>query len=239
MEKANVVITGASSGIGKALSLKFCQDGKSKVLGIARREERLKEFKRQCSESFEYLDLDLSNPSSAEKVRDYVAEKFSPLGILVNNAGYGLYKGVLETNTEEVINMTNVNFVVPILLIKELSPYMEKGSMVVNVLSGGVFVLMTKLPLYGATKMAFHYASEALKRELKTKGIDVLNVYPGVVETEFHERAGGIQTLKGLSPEEVANAIYDSIKKRKKNLFIPWYLRLAKLIFGPALPSFF
>lgn len=131
--------------------------------------------------------------------------------------------------------MTLVNFVVPLALIKELRPYMRDGSTVVNVITAGIHVLMTKLPLYGATKMALHYASEALRRELEAKNINLINVYPGLVKTSFHARAGVSEIKGGLTPEEVAKRIVKSIKSRKKRVYIPSYLEVARVVLGPHL----
>lgn len=235
----NVLITGASSGLGRALSLKFCGSEGYRVIGIGRNKEALEKVRESCKENFDFLVADLSQPYSIKSVREFVSEQVKHLEILVNNAGFGLYKGILQMTADEIIEMVNVNFVAPILLIKELLPFMTKNAVVVNIISGGVFVLMTKLPLYGATKMALHYASESLKKELQAREIHLLSVYPGVIETEFHVRAGGSSNIKGLKPEKIAQTIYNGIMKRKKSIYVPWYLRIAKMIFGPFLPPLF
>jgi len=235
----NVLITGASSGIGRALSLKGCGKDGWKILGVGRNREALEEIKRTCDSTFEYAVYDLSDLSSIRGLVQVVEESFAPLDLLINNAGFGAYRSILEMTDSEVISMTSVNFIAPLLLTKNLVEKMKEGSAVVNVISGGAFVLMRKLPLYGATKLALHYASEALRRELEERGIHLMNVYPGVVLTNFHSRAGSRASMNGLNPEEVAEAIYDGIAKRKKNVYIPKYLKLAKLLFGPVLPPLF
>jgi len=235
----NVLITGASSGIGRALSLKGCREDGWRVLGVSRNRDALEEIKRTCGSSFEYAIYDLSDLSSMRDLVRVVEERFAPLDLLINSAGFGAYRGILEMTDSEVISMTSVNFIAPLLLTKNLVGAMKEGSAVVNVISGGAFVLMRKLPLYGATKLALHYASEALRRELAERGIHLMNVYPGVVLTDFHSRAGSRASMKGLRPEEVADAIYDGIARRKKSIYIPWYLKLAKILFGPVLPPLF
>ncbi|MGC8975880.1 MAG: SDR family NAD(P)-dependent oxidoreductase [Thermoprotei archaeon] len=131
--------------------------------------------------------------------------------------------------------MTLVNFITPLALVRELLPYMRRGSTVVNVITAGIHVLMTKLPLYGATKIALHYASEALRRELRDKGICLVSVYPGVVKTSFHSRAGVREVEGGVTPEEVAKRIIKSIKSKKKRVYIPSYLEIARVLLGPHL----
>ncbi len=231
----NVLVTGASSGIGKALSSEFCAEGGNRVLGVGRNIKGLEDVKSMYSDCFEYLILDLSNIENVKSIVAEVANKLGVLDVLVNNAGYGLYKNLLEIEINEIINMTLVNFIVPLALVRELQPYMKSGSVVVNIITAGIHVLMTKLPLYGATKIALHYASEALRRELEVKGIHVVNVYPGYVETSFHVRAGMSEVRKGLTPEEVAKHVIKSIKSRKKRVYVPSYLEIARVFLGPHL----
>ncbi len=230
----NVLVTGASSGIGKALSIEFCREG-GKVLGIGRNVESLKEVKNAYNDCFDYLVFDLSDVRSLRPIVTEVANRFEVLDVLVNNAGYGLYKNLLDVSVDEMVNMTLVNFITPLALVNELLPLMRRGSTVVNVITAGVHVLMTKLPLYGATKIALHYASEALRRELRTKGIRLLSVYPGVVRTSFHSRAGLSNVKGGVTPEEVAKQIIKSIKSRKKRVYIPSYLGVVRIFLGPHL----
>lgn len=231
----NILVTGASSGIGKALSIEFCKEGSNRVLGIGRNVGSLSEVKKTHSDCFDYLILDLSKVEDLKSIVAEVADRFGFLDILVNNAGYGLYRSLLEVDVNEIISMTLVNFVAPLALIKELQPYMKEGSTVVNVITAGIHVLMTRLPLYGATKIALHYASEALRRELEARNINLISVYPGLVKTSFHARAGASENRGGLTPDEVAKRIIKSIKSKKKRVYIPSYLEVARVLFGPHL----
>lgn len=85
----NVLVTGASSGIGRALSIEFCREG-GKVLGVGRSVERLEEIKNAYNNCFDYLVLDLSDVRSVRSVVAEVARRFEVLDVLVNNVGYGL-----------------------------------------------------------------------------------------------------------------------------------------------------
>lgn len=233
-----VLVTGASSGIGRELCIELCTSEKVSILGVGRSEAALRGVKEECGGSFSYLVADLSKPEGIRRVVEVVEREFNPLDVLVNNAGFGLYKRVLETTLEELIEIAMVNFVAPIALTRELVKYMKNGSVVVNVVTGGVFVLMTKLPLYAASKAALHYASEALRRELSEKGIRLVNIYPGVVATEFHRRAGLDKPVKGVHPRTVAREIIKAIKSRKKNVYVPKYIALSKLLSGFLLPLY-
>ncbi|MEM1509596.1 MAG: SDR family NAD(P)-dependent oxidoreductase [Thermofilaceae archaeon] len=235
------VITGASSGIGKALCIEVCSRFSSpKVLGIARREEPLKDLSNMFGERFDYIVADLSKPESLNMVFRKAQASLGKVDLLVNNAGFGLYRELLEHSDEELISMTIVNFIAPINLTKKLLPLLHNNSAVVNVLTTGLHFLMLKLPAYGATKIALHYATEVLRRELKSKGIRVVSVYPGVIDTEFHRRAGSPPPswVKPIKPEQVAKAILDAIVKGREKVYVPQYTSLAR-IFGPFLPMIY
>lgn len=128
--------------------------------------------------------------------------------------------------------MAMTNFVAPIILTKRLLPLMHRGSVVVMIITAGIHVLMRGLPLYGATKIALHYASKALREELHKYGVHLPAVYPGVVKTEFHERAGR-RVAGGLDPRRVAKALLGGVKK-KERIYVPGYLSIARIL-GPHL----
>jgi len=231
----NWLITGASSGIGLELTKTICSEKGSYVIGVGRNEERLEELKKKLNGCFNYVVADLSIVKEVKKIVGEVVKHFDKVDVLINNAGFGLYKQVLDHGSEEIESMAIVNFVAPLILVKELLPVMPKDSVVVMVITAGIHVLMKDLPIYGATKIALHYASEVLRHELKNRGIHLLTVYPGLIKTEFHERAGKI-VEGGISANAVAKAIVKAVKKKKKKIYIPWYLSIAKIL-GPYLLS--
>lgn len=226
----NVVLTGASTGIGRALALEFCREG-ARVLGISRNESALKELMEACG-GFDFLVCDLSDLRCISSIVERAAA-WGHVDVLVNNAGFGAYRKIVEMENDEIIRMTSVNFLAPILLTKELLSLMGRGSTVVNVITAGIHVLLASLPLYGATKIALHYASEALREELRERGVRLIAVYPGLIRTEFHERAGK-KVSGGLPPEAVARRIVEAIKKGKERLYVPGYLSIIRLA-GPHL----
>jgi short-subunit dehydrogenase len=226
------VVTGASSGIGLELSRLLCLKG-FRVVGVARSRERLEGVRSELGNCFDYIVADLSTIDGVKRTAEGV-KSFGAVDVLVNNAGFGLYKTVLEHSVEDVASMTMTNFVAPIVLVKELLPYMKKGSAVVMVITAGIHVVMKELPIYGATKIALHYTSKALRKELREKGIHLVEVYPGLINTVFHEKAGK-RISRGAPPIKVAEAIIKAVEKKKKVVYIPKYLALLRLI-GPHLP---
>jgi short-subunit dehydrogenase len=226
------VVTGASSGIGLELSRLLCLKG-FRVVGVARSRERLEGVRSELGNCFNYIAADLSTIDGVKRAAEGV-KSFGAVDVLVNNAGFGLYKTVLEHSTEDVASMAMTNFVAPIVLVNELLHHMKKGSAVVMVITAGIHVVMKELPIYGATKIALHYTSKALRKELREKGIHLVEVYPGLINTEFHEKAGR-RISRGTPPRKVAEAIIKAVEKKKKVVYIPKYLALLRLI-GPHLP---
>ena len=144
---------------------------------------------------------------------------------------------LLEHSDEELVGMLMVNFVAPIALTRRLLPLMRRGSTVVNVVTGGIHVLMAGLPAYGASKIALHYATEAMRRELRERGVRLVAVYPGYVATAFHERAGSAPArfARPVPPERVARAILDAVERGRERVYVPGYVALLRVL-GPHLP---
>ncbi len=233
----NLVVTGASSGIGRALcEVVLSQEAGAKVLGVGRNEEALNELKLKYGGGFDYVVADLSNLGEVYRVVDEVGKRLGHVDVLVNNAGFGIYKGVLDHTDEEILSLMNVNLIAPYVLTRELVKYMGEGSTVVNVLTAGIYVLMIKLPVYGASKLALHYLTEVLRKVLRNKGITVISVFPGIVKTEFHKRAGLEGVRGGVPAEAVAKAILEAVKKGRKEVFVPGFLRVLKLVSPKLIP---
>lgn len=228
------LVTGASRGIGKHIVRELNSRGWF-VLGIARGGEELEKLRRELGDRFEYVIADLAKPNEVTRVIDYVKTRFDKIDLLVNNAGAGLYKPVLQHNVEDIIDLTMLNMVSPIILTKELFHIMGKNSTIVFVITAAIHVAFSKLPLYGASKLALHYVVKILRRELGEKGINVIAVYPGYIKTDFHERAGYKGVDRGASPEAVAKAIVEAVEKRKREVYFPRYMKMLKII-GPYLP---
>lgn len=227
----NAVVTGASRGIGRFIVKELCNKG-WRVLGIARSSVDLESLRNELKGCFDYVTADLSDLNSIDTVVNAVRDRFSNIHLLVNNAGAGLYKGVFEHNVGEVAGLVNLNMVTPVVLTIKLLPYMPKGSTVVFVITAAVFVAFRKLPVYGAAKAGLHYLVKIIGKELEEKGVNVIRVYPGYVDTDFHIRGGYRGGGRGVKPEVVAKKIVEAVEKRKKVVYTPWYMVFARLLSG-------
>jgi short-subunit dehydrogenase len=219
LDGAVALVTGASSGIGRATATALAARG-ARVIALGRDQERLEGVgERQVL-------WDLAEPGA-------VANEIGPVDVLVNNAGIGWAGPLAET--PDVERLVAVNLVAPILLTRALLPGMlERGlGHVVNVASIAGFVGPRKEAVYAATKGGLIAFTESLRYELRGTGVGVTLVAPGVVATPFFERRGRPYERSWPRPipvERVAEAIARAIEAEQDEVFIPrWLSAVARL----------
>ncbi len=195
------LVTGASSGIGRALALRLARGGYDLVL-VSRDEKRLKEVAAEAGVSCRIVTEDLSKPGAAQRIA-------APVDVLVNNAGFGLHGDFSQTDLAQEQAMIQTHVVALVELTKLVLPGMlERGKgRILNVGSVYSYGPAPHQAIYGATKAFLLSFSNALYGELAGTGVTVTALLPGLTRTEFHERAGiGAKRLKGMSAEDVAEA---------------------------------
>jgi len=204
------VVTGASAGIGAEFARALAREGISCVL-TARREERLRalaeELEKEHGVETRVVAVDLSDASGADELAAAVADL--PVGILVNNAGYGLAGRFSKLDSDRMRRMITLNCTAPMVLTHQLLPGMIERSRGAVIVTGSV-AGSQPLPLhavYGATKAFDAHFAESLWGELLGTGIDVLVLEPGSTESEFHERAGELPHPGQPAHEVVATAL--------------------------------
>ena len=175
-----ILITGASSGIGKAIAT-FLQEKGHIVYGTSRSPEKLETF------SFSFLALDVLDGGSIEKAVHFIIEKEGRLDVLVNNAGMGITGPIEDTPTEEMRNVFNTNFFGAIDVMKGVLPQMrkQKSGTIINVTSIAGYMGLPFRGVYSATKAALEIVTEAARMEVKNFGIDIVNVAPGDFATNI------------------------------------------------------
>jgi short-subunit dehydrogenase len=194
-----ILLTGASSGIGEALARELARQGHRLAI-TARRADRLKslaaEFQGKGAD-IAVFPADLADPDVLKPLIDDVVEYLGGLDVLINNAGYGLARPFGEEPAEDLRHQIEVNLTAPILLTREaLSHIVEAKGTIINVGSSITCVAVPIFGVYGATKAGLAYWNDALRREVRHKGVHVCLVEPGPVKTEFlqvvqeHDRQG-------------------------------------------------
>lgn len=197
MEKV-VLITGASSGIGKETA-KLFQAKNWKVAATMREPEKAEDLQRIAD--VECFRLDVTVPDSVKSAIAQALDKFGQIDAVVNNAGYGLV-GPFEAATDEQIErqfQTNVFGVM--YVCREILPHFrnQRRGTIVNVTSVGGRITFPLYSLYHATKWAVEGFSESLQYELEAFNIRVKIIEPGPVNTEFYARSQDIAKKEGLT----------------------------------------
>lgn len=237
-----VVVTGASSGIGRATALELARRG-AVVVAVARRERQLAELVAECqvdSPASEYLAGDLGERHFAESVIDGTAARHGRIHALVNNAGMPLHKHIFHTSADEVARVMDVNFMSCVWCTLAAIPYMlrDGGGSIVNVSSFGTRVPPPREAVYVASKAAMDGFTAGLWNELQGSNIHVALVTPGAIDTEIWDKQAEPNAYKGArAPAEgVAAAILEAIERRRREQVVPrrhlglWAARVLRVL---------
>lgn len=183
-----VLITGASSGIGKALAEGLAEEG-LKVYGTSRHVEGKERVvsENETGGFFKLIRLDVCDDESAKVAVEYVAKKEGQINILINNAGFGVAGPIEETTSKEAISQLDTNFFGMHRMILNTLPIMRKQNkgLIVNIGSVAGLISIPYQAMYCASKYAVEALSEALRMEVKDFGIKVTVVEPGDTKTGF------------------------------------------------------
>ena len=193
-----ILITGASSGIGKETT-KLFQTKNWKVAATMRTPEKATDLQKIAD--IEIFRLDVTDIDSIKQAIKDVIEKFGRIDAIVNNAGYGLV-GAFEASTQEQIEkqfQTNVFGLMNVC--REILPYFraEKRGTIVNVASMGGRITFPLYSLYHATKWAVEGFSESLQYEVEQFDIRVKIIEPGPIKTDFYDRSMDLTRKEGLT----------------------------------------
>ena len=190
----NILITGASKGVGFELALQLAEQGHD-VLALARSVDRLNELQNRSENangSILVLSIDIVNDDLSEKLIPEIDRYFEKLDVLVNNAGALVNKDFNKLTEEDLDLMMHTNVKAPFFLIRILKPYLKSGSHIVNIGSMGGVQGSAKFPglsVYSASKGALAVLTECLAEEFKEEGIKVNCLALGAAQTEMLEKA--------------------------------------------------
>lgn len=216
LEGKVAVITGASSGIGKAIAKKFAANG-SQVVLCARSRDALEQVKKEITASggiAECFAADVAMRRQVDALMEFAVERFGKIDILVNSAGYGLYKRFIDSSTEEIDNQiaVNINGIcnTTYATLKHMLP--NGGGRFINLGSIASLRPCANFVMYTTVKHAVYGFSRAIYEEYRTQGIKVNILCPAYVMTNFYE-AAGIQALPyppadQIQAEDIAEAAY-------------------------------
>jgi short-subunit dehydrogenase len=224
----NAVITGASSGLGKAMAEKFKSNG-FRVAGICR--------SRPDIDIDLWLETDITDTFQRQKAFEEIKQEFGSVDLLINNAGRGVYETWENLSEEEIRSVFELNFFALIGMTNLFLPLLkESRGTVINISSVASFLYVPCMGVYCATKSAVSAYSRTLRAELAKSSVKVLNVMPGRISTEFSANALGSKNVPSTPGEEVSSAalaekVYKSYSKGRRELVFPgWYKFIFPLI---------
>jgi uncharacterized protein len=221
------LVTGASAGIGTEFARQLSEMGLNLVL-VARRRQRMEDLAREL-ESRHKIDLrivtaDLSQPDFLPLI--LAATESIDVGLLINNAGFGVANKFLEHDLEKELALLDVNCRAPVILSHVFGRQMaqRKRGGIIFVSSVSAYIATPFEASYAASKVYELFLAESLGYELKKDGVDVLALCPGSTDTEFHEIAGS----SAVAAMPVQPVVELGLKKLgKKPVAIPgWHNRL-------------
>jgi len=226
-----VLITGASSGIGKAIAFECAARGAVLAL-TARRPHCLEKAGHEIRSAFSVaaplvIPCDVSRSGDVAELVEVCLRKLGGIDILVNNAGTGIYGDTGKTSIEDFYSVMDVNFFGAVRCILNVLPIMKKagGGKIINISSVAALHGVPYLGAYSASKAALVALGQSLRAEAAGSGIDLMVVYPGYTQTEFflkEKNVGGGHRPSGpyTSPQRVARAVVDAIEKDRKELVL-------------------
>lgn len=214
-----ILITGASSGIGKACAAHLHHKG-YRVYGTSRLSMDLGEEPAAAGDDgFRLLPMDVTDEASIARAIEYVEQTEGRLDVLVNNAGYGLAGAVEDTMTAEAQLQLDTNFLGTVRACRAVIPLMRRqgSGLIVNISSMAGVVGIPFQSFYSASKFAVEGFSQALRGELRPFGICVVVVRPGDFKTGFTMSRRKIPPAKGSSNTQAFETAMDIMERDEAN----------------------
>ena len=235
------LITGASSGIGRACAARFAAEGARLIL-TSRRRDALEAAAAQAGGAAAVIPADLTDANSAASLCERICADFPRLDGIVHSAGVGLYAPSYDSHPDKARRLLELNFLAPVEITRRLLPQIPDGGAVVTISSVAGKIPLPWLNLYSASKYALNAFSDGLRIELAERRIGVLNVCPCYVETPFQQNVlqgrvpanlAGDRMFK-VTAEECAEAVVNGLRNGKRTIVVPrigWLLVLAARLF--------
>jgi len=228
----SALVTGSTSGIGKALTDKLAGDRYNLVL-VSRDAGKLssqsKNLTAKYSVEITVIAMDLSAQTAAQNVYEKVKALGISIDILINNAGFDEYGPFLNTDAKKELDMINLHAIFTTEMMKLYIPDMVKNGFgrILNLGSTASFFACPYNAVYAATKTYILSLSRGVNAELKGTGVSVTTLCPGATETEFAPKAGMEATFlfrhMVLKPEKAADVGYRALMKGKAFVVAGWY----------------
>jgi short-subunit dehydrogenase len=237
-----IVITGASGGIGKALTVEVAKRGATPIL-MARSLDKLEQAAAQIQMNHQvkplYYQLDVRNRTDIERTFKQLFTEIPVVDVLINNAGFGKFDAVDDLSLEDMSGMFEVNVYGLIACTKMVLPSMRQHNQghIINIASQAGKLATPKSSVYAATKHAVLGFTNSLRMELHDTNINVTAVNPGPIRTEFFDIAdssGGYKQKVDkwmLEPDKVAEQIANAMFTKRREINLPVWMNMASKLY--------
>lgn len=227
---ARILVTGASSGIGRELALQLCERG-AQVLATSRRQDRLDQLASDCKPRNHPLDVlagDLTSDGFRQALVAHVTDRWAGLDVLINNAGAGAIGRFDHASSDRLRKIMEIDFFAPVELTRLCLPLLERGTRpaILNVGSVLSHRAVPNKSEYCAAKFAMRGWSESLRVEMVPKGIDVLMLSPSTTQSEFFDSLVDTnpneksKSIGAMSPHRVAQLAITTLVQSKREMIL-------------------
>jgi short-subunit dehydrogenase len=232
LKDARVIVTGASSGIGRAMALEFARRG-ARVALAARSEQALHELATEIRGKGGDAIAIPSDVTIAAEVERMAKETIRALGgidVLLNNAGVGLNATIADASGSDVEALFRLNVLAAADVIRAVIPIMraQRRGMIVNISSVAGRIVVPRIGYYSASKFALTAIGDALRMEEGQYGIRVMNVFPGMTRSSFGKNRLGAsgslphQRMPPVPAEKVARRIASAVEHNRSSVYVSW-----------------
>jgi uncharacterized protein len=242
LQGKNIVITGASGGIGAEIA-KLCATRGANLVLLARSVDKLEQLKKDLESRYSikvYVHrLDVSDTNEVESVFQMIFKEITTIDVLVNNAGFGVFREAHEATIEEMKSMFEVNVVGLMACTSMVLPKMRdrRFGHIINIASQAGKIATTKSSVYSATKHAVLGYSNSLRMELADHQVFVTTVNPGPIATNFFniadEKGTYVKNVQKfmLKPEYVAETVVNAMLTKTREINLPRWMNLGSVVY--------
>ena len=247
--KNTALVTGASSGIGLAISGELARRGYS-LLMVSNEEAKLAEEAGKLEAQFgikaTLLYMDLAQRDSAQKIFDYCMTNNFKIDILVNNAGIFFFRDITDTQPELIEKIINLHILTPAMLSRLFARQMivdNRKGYILNMASIASRMMMPGITLYSSTKSFLRCFSRAMRNEVFNKGVSITTISPGAVATTLYNLSSsylklGVRLGIIITTERLAKKAVKKMLRRKAEYIPGGFINRLFILLVAALPEF-